>query len=180
LAHRVAVALSYDYSDKVTAETFVRVEELADYVNARKRAVQGVLSTFSADGYLTKVKDRRRGSPTTYRLTFPGEQPNAAAARPSNGGANPNPNPNPPNQNPKPNQPATPKTWNEYVAYCRAWLNAESDIAAIKARWDSAHEKAVRATCCGGQPDAFAECNRMLEQRLRYSNAHSGEDEVPF
>jgi hypothetical protein len=185
LAISVAGALAWKYSDKVTAETFVGVVELAAEVHAGKRAVQGILSTFLADGYLTKIKCRAKGRPVTYRLVIP-EAPAADTTTMATGNTTTvadgkAPKQKTPASKAKSTMPVMPGDWNEFVAYCFAWLNAERDNAAVKARWNSETEMKLRNKVCGDNEDIANFCDAMLEQRLRYGRCRMlEEDETAF
>jgi hypothetical protein len=64
LALRIAGLLAWDYSDKITGETFVGVEEIVGRTGFEKRAIQKWLSQFQTDGYLTKIKSHAPDCPS--------------------------------------------------------------------------------------------------------------------
>ena len=104
-------------SDAKRAETFAGLTALMADTKAEKRAVLGVMAQLRNDGFLLKVEAHAPGRPAKYRLTFPTAKPVEIEK-----------------------VPAPPKTWEQWIAYFVAWLNCERDVAAVKARWESATE----------------------------------------
>lgn len=75
LALRVAGYLAWDHTDKKTGETYVGVEQLAFECDCEVRSIKNILAQFIGDRRLIKIRSHAPKRPTTYRLTFPGEQP---------------------------------------------------------------------------------------------------------
>jgi hypothetical protein len=77
----VAGALAWDFTDKETAETFVKPETVAKHINATLRPVDEAYALFRKDGWLERISTAAPGRAARYRLTFPKAQ-SATAQKP--------------------------------------------------------------------------------------------------
>jgi DNA-binding transcriptional MocR family regulator len=180
------------YVNRKTGDTYVSQPMLAADLGVSVRYVRMALDALIAKGYLAiKQSGHGPGQSNLYRLTLPATTEAPAAEE---GAAAP-----PAKQKPAPRragnggQPmaeasaasfdrSSPKTWDEFIAYTCAWLNAEKDTGAIQTRWDSDREKNIRETCRGVVHDAWRSMpERLLSERLRDGRATNPlKDEIAF
>jgi hypothetical protein len=168
----VAGALAWRFTDKKTAETKVKVDTLRTFLRCKERAVTSALAKLHNDGWLTVVaKSTRKGEATHRRLAFPGKRPEARA----NGASG---------EQHATSEPAW--EWGRYEAHMVAWLNAETDPAAMRERWKSDEETRRRTAACAIDPESLHKlCESHLEHRLRGGKARAhttdaDDDDTPF
>lgn len=69
IVKRVAVVLSWDFSDRTTGITFVGVDRLAYELCISKRQIMRALKRLREDGFLKQVSKPSRDHPVKYLLT---------------------------------------------------------------------------------------------------------------
>lgn len=181
-----AGALSWDFTDKDTAETFVKPETVAKHINATLRPVAEAFRILQDDGWLEKITSAAPGRAARYRLSFPPQAPSAskvqqpesknfraaASASVAKTVVPPSP-PSPP--------PPLPKTEAEYIAHLRHWRSVEDDDA-FGARW--AAEKELRRPISAGEVSVLnkfkTEFQKLLAEGPGQPSDTGCDDEIPF
>jgi hypothetical protein len=156
----VAGALGWDFTDKVTAETFVKAKTVAKHVGATLRPVSEAYALFIKDGWLEKITSAAPGRPARYRLTFPQTQEPSGADRAQSR-----------------------KTPEQYIEAFRKWLNLLKNETALMAAWEHPdNKKRYERWCNSGGPEKDKRRALLLELRdERLAQLRADQDEeIPF
>jgi hypothetical protein len=161
----VAGATGWKFFNRLTGETKVKAQTIADHLGVALGSVHNALWILKKDGWLEPTTRAAAGRATSYRLILaPEVQPSAKPVAPHAKVKKL------PGKSLTAPPPKAFKTVNEYLAYAKRRLSALRDRKAVNAWWNSPAEQKLREPFCNGGSDIgiinINSCLGVLRERL--------------